>query len=87
MDDSCVVRVNDNPDVREYKNSTATLNVQQCDVCAPYSYTNDRLLVSAQNNPNSWLYKKIHNSTAVLASNYLVRNLNVTDTMMYFVKH
>lgn len=79
------IRVSDNPEIQEYKDSTATLDLQ-CYPCAPYSYTNDRLLVAAQGNPDSWLYKKIHNSTTVLASNHLVRNLNVTDTMMYFVK-
>lgn len=86
MNDSCTIRVSDNPDIQEYKDSTATLDLQ-CDSCASYSYTNDRLLVAAQNNSDSWLYKKIHRSTAVLASNHLVRNLNVLETTMHFVKH
>lgn len=84
--DACVVEVTDNPDIIEYKNSTSTLNIESSSSSARYDYTNDRLFEEAQKNPNSWLSKNIHQSTTILASNHLVRNLNINSTLIHFVK-
>lgn len=85
--DACVIEVADDPETLKYKERTDTLDssVFSSDD-ASYSFVNDKLFREAERNPDSWLSKKIHSSTTVLASNYLVRHLNVASSTLYFVK-
>lgn len=82
--DACVVEIEDKPELIEYKRITDTLkDVNRSD---NYTLVNDRLFGEAEKNTNSWLYNKIHSSAPILASNYLVRNLNIKSTVVHFVK-